>query len=206
MTPKVGRLRFEEAVGDVLTDYLVNGTRSYVVAKRRIERHLTPFFGGRRMASTTTTDVRKYIAQRQATPIRLKPLERGGASRERQVSNGESNRELTLLKRAFSLAIQAGKLLTKPYIPLLKEQNTRTGFFEREQFEEMCRHLPAALQPMVQFAYVTGWRIPSEVLTLQWRQVDLVAGEVTLDPGTTKNDEARVFPLTQELRRLLLQQ
>jgi integrase len=41
--------------------------------------------------------------------------------------------------------------------------------------------------------YVTGWRINSEVLTLQRRQVDLKAGEVRLDPGTTKNFEGRVF-------------
>jgi hypothetical protein len=44
-------------------------------------------------------------------------------------SNAEINRELTTLKRMFSLAIQAGKLLYKPYIPLPKEQNVRTGFF-----------------------------------------------------------------------------
>jgi integrase len=51
--------------------------------------------------------------------------------------------------------------------------------------------------------YVTGWRINSEVLPLQWRQVDLKAGEVRLDPGTTKNLEGRVFYLTSELKELL---
>jgi integrase len=49
----------------------------------------------------------------------------------------------------------------------------------------------------------TGWRINSEVLSLQWRQVDLKAGEVRLDPGTTKNLEGRVFYLTSELKELL---
>jgi integrase len=48
-----------------------------------------------------------------------------------------------------------------------------------------------------------GWRINSEVLPLQWRQVDLKAGEVRLDPGTTKNLEGRVFYLTSELKELL---
>jgi hypothetical protein len=47
-------------------------------------------------------------------------------------------------------------------------------------------------RPVVTFAYVTGWRINSEVLPLQWRQVDLKAGEVRLVPGTTKNMEGRV--------------
>ena len=36
----------------------------------------------------------------------------------------------------------------------------------------------------------------SEVTGSEWRQVDFQAGEVRLDPGTTKNDEGRVFPFT----------
>lgn len=62
------------------------------------------------------------------------------------MSNGEINRELTILKRAFSLAIQAGKLMMKRYIPLLKENNVRKGFFEREQFEALLAHLPEPVQ------------------------------------------------------------
>jgi integrase len=44
------------------------------------------------------------------------------------------------------------------------------------------------------------------VLTLQWRHVDLKVGEVRLDPGSTKNGEGRVFPFTDDLRRLLEEQ
>ncbi len=119
------------------------------------------------------------------------------------VSNGEINRELTLLKRTFNLAIQAGKLIHKPHIPMLVENNVRTGFFEPDQFEAVARQLPPALSPVVAFAYITGWRIPSEALTLQWPNVDFAAGEVRLDPGTTKNSEGRVFLMTAELRALL---
>jgi integrase len=121
----------------------------------------------------------------------------------RQVSNAEINRELTILKRAFSLAIQAGKLMTKPHIPLLKESNARTGFFELDQFQSVVSHLPDPIRPVVKFAYVTGWRIPSEVLTLQWRQIDFGSGQIRLDPGTTKNGEGRVFLMTAALREVL---
>jgi len=51
---------------------------------------------------------------------------------------------------------------------------------------------------------VTGWRIDTEVLPLLWRQVDFAAGEVRIDdPRSTKNEQARVFPFTRELRRTL---
>ena len=88
-------------------------------------------------------------------------------------------------KRMFSLAVQAGKLVQKPHFPMLRENNVRAGFFEREQYLAVQRHVPTSMQPVVTFAYVTGWRINSEVLPLQWRQVDLKVGEVRLDPGTT---------------------
>jgi integrase len=63
--------------------------------------------------------------------------------------------------------------------------------------------MPEYLQPVARFAYVTGWRIPSEVLKLQRSQVDFLVGEVRLNAGTTKNNEGRVFPFTTELRFLL---
>jgi integrase len=55
----------------------------------------------------------------------------------------------------------------------------------------------------VTFASITGWRVRSEILPLQWRQIDFEAGTVRLEPGTTKNDEGRVFVMTPELRACL---
>ncbi len=177
ITPAIGRLTFEDAAKDLLTDYQVNGRRSYVHVKRRIEAGLGPWFNRRRMASISTSDVRAYTAHR---------LEAGAAK-------ATINRELAALKRAFTLAMQAGKVLRRPYIPLLQEDNTRKGFFERAQFEAVRAHLPARLQGVATFAYYTGWRTRSEVLTLQWHQVDFTACTVRLEPGTTKNREGRVF-------------
>jgi hypothetical protein len=81
---------------------------------------------------------------------------------ERRYSNGEIDRELTTLKRILNLARQNGKLMHVPHVPMLKERNVRTGFFEREQIERISAHVPPAIRPAVRFAYITGWRIPSE--------------------------------------------
>lgn len=174
---------------------------------------MKPFFGNPRLNQITTSDVRAYVAKRQTEGRlvrRRRPLSgdvsQGQQEERRPVSAGEINRELTVLKRMFSLAVQAGKLHHKPHIPMLREDNVRAGFFEHPQYVDVIKHLPAPMRPVVTFAYVTGWRINSEVLPLQWRQVDLKVGEVRLDPGTTKNREGRVFYLTSELRRLLEQQ
>lgn len=187
VNPKVGRITFDEASTDFLTDYEVNGKKSLADARRRITLHLEPVFRGKRLISIGPADVRSYVKDRQAA----------GAE------NGTINRELAILKRMFSLAVKDGKLYTKPYIPMLQEKNVRRGFFEVEQFAAVRDRLPEALRPLVTFAYLTGWRIRSEVLPLEWRQVDWSGRVVRLDPGTTKNGEGRSFPFTAALEALL---
>lgn len=112
--------------------------------------------------------------------------------------------ELTHLHKAFRLAERAGKAICPPF-PQITVQNVRTGFFERADFEAVRSYLPEAFRGPISFAYLTGWRVPSEVLTLQWKQVDFSAGTVRLEPGTTKNDEGRLFPFSvlRELAALL---
>ena len=186
VTPQIGRLRFDEAATDLITDYRVNGRRSLADVERRTRLHLEPFFGGRRMVALTTSHVRAYIDARQAA----------GAA------NASINRELAALKRMFTLAIEAQKLLYRPHIPMLKEHNVRTGFFERDEFEAVRAQLPAALGPVMTFAYLTGWRVMSEIVPIKWRQIDRRVGTVRLDPGTTKNEDGRLFPYGDLLSEL----
>lgn len=202
VTPKIGRLTFNEAAEDLLNDYRVNGKRSLTVVERRVTKHLTPYFDGCRMANLTTSDVRAFVVHRQKQGVVGAKGKRKG-ERIGDVSNAEINRELALLKRMFTLALQAGKLLHRPHIPMLAENNVRTGFFEAAQLQDTLAHLPSEIQPVIKFAAITGWRIDSEVLPLEWRNVDFAAGEVRLDAGTTKNGEGRTFPLTSDLRSLL---
>ena len=178
ITKDVGKIRFDDAATDIQADYANNDRASGTALATRIRRHLAPAFRGWRLAEITTPDVRAYAQRRRAA---------GAAA-------GTVNRELTVLKRMFTLAVQGGKLLHRPHIPLLQEHNMRAGFFEREAFESVRAHLPAPLRPVVTCAYITGWRIDSEVLPLEWPRVDLAAREVRLDPGTTKNDEGRNLP------------
>ena len=50
--------------------------------------------------------------------------------------------------------------------------------------------------------YAFGFR-KSELLKMHVRQVDLLNRTITLDPGTTKNDDAREVTMTQEVFDLL---
>ena len=114
--------------------------------------------------------------------------------------------ELGALGRGLTLAWIAGYLPRRPRLPAPRVSNARQGFFEEDEFRAILRHLPAHMRPVVEFAYFTGWR-RGEIFGLQWRQVDFRARTIRLEPGTTKNDEARTFPfgMFPRLERLLEQ-
>ena len=195
------QLTVHDAAKMVLNDCTANGRRSNQLT-RRLDKHLLPFFGGRRLIGITTADVTAFVAHRQAQGIvAIRGPHKG--KRISDVSNAEINRELQVLKRMFSLAIDSGRIATKPKIMMLEESAPRSGFFEPEQLASVLKHLPAEIRPVIEFAATTGWRITSEVLPLEWRRVDFQAGEVRLDPGMTKNGKGRTFPMTADLRALL---
>jgi len=82
----------------------------------------------------------------------------------------------------------------------------KSGFFEHKQYQKIRRYLPADLQVAITIAYTFGWRMQSEVLTLERRQLDLKLGALRLEPDTTKNNEGRLVYLTPELRSLMTAQ
>lgn len=114
------------------------------------------------------------------------------------ISNASINRELSALKRMFSLALQAGKVSSKPYIPTLEENNARQGFLDHPSFLTISSHLPDYLKDPVTFLYLSGWRV-SEMRALEWRDVDLSGKVIRLRPEISKNKKGRVLPLQDEL-------
>jgi integrase len=89
---------------------------------------------------------------------------------------------------------------------MLREDNARKGFFEAAEFQAVHASLPEPLKAVAETAYVTSWRIRSELLTRRWTHVDFEAGWIRLEPGETKNREGRMFPMTPTLRVALERQ
>ncbi len=193
--PRIDRILYDELAADLRQDYKTTGSRSLVEVEQRT-KHLDRFFRSRRAASIGPPIITAYVAQRQAEMTR----------RKRATSNRTINIELSLLRRMFRLAYENGKVLRVPPIKMLKEAAPRQGFFEREQYEAVRRRLREDVQAALAVGHTFGWRVRSEVLTLRRSQVDLKAGTLRLEPGTTKNRDGRVVYLTPELRTLLGQQ
>lgn len=102
----------------------------------------------------------------------------------------------------FSLAVQAGKLSSKPYIPALEENNARQGFLDHGSFLTLREHLPDYLKDPITFLYLSGWRV-SEMRALEWRDVETAGRLVRLRPEVSKNKDGRLLPLRSDLLEII---
>ena len=77
-----------------------------------------------------------------------------------------------------------------PIIEMHSPSDPRQGFIEREQYEKLLKALPEWLQPVLTFAFQTGWR-KQEILGLKWESIDLKERQITLPSRMSKNGKAR---------------
>jgi integrase len=166
----------------LILDYEINGKKSIDRMMHSVKA-LTGHFDGIKAQSVTTDKIKGYIKQRK----------------EDGKANATINRELAALKRMFNLAHQQSppKVNQVPYIPMLKENNVRAGFFEPKEFSALMRNIAPYLRNVITLAYETGMR-QEEILSLKWSQVDLTRKTIRLEE--TKSGEKRTLKLSPLLR------
>lgn len=174
--PQEEKVTFDHLALIIEDDYAINGRKSTARLHTALA-HLRPQLGHLRALDMTTDRITRYIRVRQ----------------EEGAANSSIQKELAALRRAFNLAVKAGRLSRIPSFPTLTVSNTRHGFLDRDALEAVCEHLDSAIQPIVRFAFLTAWR-KQEILGLRWENVDFEAGTVRLEAGTTKNNQGREFP------------
>ena len=184
--PDVEKTSYEDLEQMLLDHYRTNGLRSLARIEGALQ-HLRGFFARALALEITADRIVRYIVHRQ----------------EQKAANATINRELAALRRMFILGERSEKVVKRPHIALLQEHNARKGFLEPDVFHAVVAALPDDLKPLIEVAYISGWRLRSELLTRQWKHVDFKAGWLRLEPGETKNSEGRQFPLIPSLRNVL---
>ena len=184
------KVSFDDLAKEFIRDYRINQKKSLSRAETSVN-HLKEHFEGLKVPQISSPMINSYIEKR------LKA----------KAANATINRELAALKRMFNIgAKQTPPVVDRvPYIPLLKENNARKGFFEHGEFLALREALPSYLKGFATFGYKVGWRV-SEIAGLTWSQVDRNQGIVRLEVGETKDDAARTVYLDDELKEVFQHQ
>jgi len=191
--PTARRVLLSELYADVVEDYRINHYASIDDLEDRWVKHLQPFFGHMAAAEVTTDLCKRYIAWRQKSGV----------------ADSTINRTLAALKRMFHLATECTppKVQFVPYIPMLQENNVRTGFVETEarmRLEQACGRIGWWMLAMFEVGCTYGWRHGS-LLKMRVKQVDPHANVIRLEPGTTKNKKGLEVTMPRRVRELLLE-
>ena len=189
--PQQAKIRVDELMQAALRRYEIDGLKSTAEAKGRWEVHLKPEFERVLAANVTSDMLERYVELRlteEAKPATI-------------------NRELALLKRAFSLGMQSTppKIRFMPHFPHLKEDNVRVGFITEQQADKIsveCSKVGLWAVALFTTLFEFGFRV-AEALNLRVSQLDFLNRSIDLNPGETKNGHGRTAIMTSRVFELL---
>jgi integrase len=185
-TPKMDRVTVAELVEAYLTDRAPE-CRS-IGAMRNHAKPLLAALGHVRAVELTSEHTRRY---------------RKG--REGEVSLAKISRELEILKAAFNLAAEEGRLRFVPIIKLPSVKNARKVFFPLERIPELLdvtgRENPR-VSDFLAWQSFSGMR-PKAIRLLQWADLDTSDWMLSLRSEEDKNDYGRELAIEGEAREIL---
>jgi integrase len=178
---------FAELLGKYLSEHsskkAVSGERRDVTSSK----HLLPFFGDMMLDDITPKLISDYKSLRYSTGAMPATI----------------NREMSLMKHSFSLAVREWELCTDnpvKRVSMERENNARDRWLESEEEEQLLDASPHWLQELIAFALNTGMRM-EEILSLSWQQVSIQRRTATI--LRSKNGEKRTIPLNHAVLTLL---
>ncbi|MDD5679936.1 MAG: tyrosine-type recombinase/integrase [Candidatus Omnitrophica bacterium] len=182
----IPRIRLKEFAGTFLNSYCKPNKISWFNDDTYL-RQILEFFG----------DV--YLDE--ITPVMIENLKAHRLSQG--AKQATVNRVLACLRTMLNKAIEWGKLKDTPMkkIKLFKEDNMRTRFLAKEEFERLLDNCPPHLRNIVICAVNTGMR-RNEMLHLKWSDVDFM--NKIINVKKTKAKKQRAISINSVLERLLI--
>jgi integrase len=154
-----------------------------------------------------------YFGDRSAAFLLEKTIDE---YKDKRLAEGASkvtvNRELAVLKRAFSLGLKRRLIKSVPQIELFPEPPPREGHYEYEdflKFQQVARAIGArknfdgeVVADITLFAYCSGWRL-NECLSLNKDWIKVRERLAIVPAQKHKNKRAKVLPLDDKLWEMI---
>jgi integrase len=188
-------LTFEKFSSSFMKFAKNNNKPSEVKNKEKILRlYLNPFFGDMPLAGIGTEDVEVFKAAMLEDDYKVHTV----------------NNMLAALSKLFNLAIDYGKIPTRPKTKTLKkDEDEEVEFLSVSQAKALIANVDDAVKGMVIFALHTGLRI-GELRALYWSDIDFKRRIMTVrrnlwndELGTTKSGRNREVSLDNEAVKVL---
>jgi integrase len=180
------KVTFDNMVEWLKADYTLNDLRSLESGALVNISHLREFFGFDKAISITSDRIRTYQLRR----------------REQGAAVASINRECATLRRMLNIAIELGKLKSKPKFTMLDGETVREGFTDYGDFCRLLPELPEYLRPLIEYLYLGGWR-KSAARNLEWKEIDMRGRTATLKGMNSKNKEPWVLSLSGRLWEII---
>ena len=174
---------------------LEGSTNRGIENERRYGRRWSLLLGNRLLTQITVDDLRRIQAKMRAK------MKKGKRQAQRLWADATINRHFAFLRHVLMLAGKDGKLAQNPvsslkFFPEVK----RTRFLASEELDRLRGVMIPEDWKLVAFAIETGLR-RGEQFQLQWNQVDLENGVLTLP--MPKGGKTRHVPLSEEAKAIL---
>lgn len=185
--------------------------RSYAARKQHLA-YWRKAFGNDLLSDITVSRIKLERSKLVGQPTRYKTRVTGNpeidSRREMGTRSGPTvNRYLATLSACLTYGVKELQWLERnpcERVSRNKENKGRVRFLKEEELPRLlaaCRPNPDLYLAVV-LSLTTGGR-QSEIMTLRWPQIDFNRRVITLNQGTTKNEDARALPLVGEAFTLL---
>jgi len=161
-----------------------NNPEQFMDKNRYRIKFLAERFGNYKVSELTYRVIQEFVDERLET-----------------VSSGIALKDVAYIKAAINRARREELTDFVPNFPRIKPSRPRNRWLTHDEEERLVHHAAPHLKPLIRFAVDTGGR-RSELLTLDWRYVDLINRRVTFIQ--TKNGEDRTVRLCQGAYQTLL--
>lgn len=187
----------------------VAGLRNKYDFEKRLEA-LKAFFRNQKIRSITYGDLKRYRSTRLKTPVVVGRNTRGteakGNPSTRQRSIATVNRELSLLRRVFNVAVENGWIVKNPFstgasLITLADEKPRERILTKDEEDKLlaaCSDWRAHLRPIIIMALDTGMR-RGEMFKLKWGDVDFENRIIMIHAFNTKTMRERQVALSSRL-------
>ena len=157
-----------------------NGHLASIETQKSILRFVSPYLRGLALSDITGVLIRSI-----------------GEEKQKECSKATANRHLSLIRNILRRAVEWDWIDSVPAVREYSEPEKRIRWLTRDEVARLIRILPDHTKDVVLFALSTGLRM-SNILGLEWSQIDLGRRVAWIHPDQAKAKKAIGVPLSEE--------